>query len=166
MTVDSIAKGYIVDEGIAALKTRGYEQILVEAGGDLATSGQRSQSHSWRVGIRSPRPNGPVTLATLQVSDRAVATSGDYMQPFAVDFSAHHIIDPRTGYSAPGLSSATVLAPTCMLADALATSMMVLGPEAGLAVLQAFPGCDVLLVDKQLAIHTSGTLPQFAPTAK
>lgn len=164
VTLDSIAKGYIVDEGIAVLTARGFEQVLVEAGGDLAATGQRREAQPWQVGIRSPRVDGPAVLATLDVNARAVATSGDYMQPFTTDFSAHHIIDPRTGYSAPQLSSATVIAPSCMLADALATSMMVLGPEAGLSTLQAFPDCEAILVDKHQVIYASDALAWISPT--
>ena len=155
VTLDGIAKGYIVDEGIAILHAHGFTDTLVEAGGDLVGTGMTSNGAPWRIGIEPPREGGTRFLGTLDVANRAVATSGDYMQPYTQDFSLHHIIDPRTGYSAPTLASATVVADRCEVADALATALMVLGPEQGLAVLASIPGSDGYLVGKDSQVWKS-----------
>jgi thiamine biosynthesis lipoprotein len=156
VTLDGIGKGYIVDAGVSVLKQHGFSDVFVDAGGDLVAAGAKDLGRPWRVGIRNPRP-GLKLHARFDVRDRAVATSGDYMQPFAPDYRQHHIVDPRTGYSAPELSSATVVAGDAATADALATLVMVLGPRAGRALLEDLPDCEGYLVTKELeAIRTSG----------
>ena len=112
ITLDGIAKGYIVDEGVAVLKQAGFDNILVEAGGDLAASGLKEAALPWQIGIQAPRQGHSSLLGKFAVRDQAIATSGDYMQPFTPDLSQHHILDPRAGYSAPELASATVVAPS------------------------------------------------------
>ncbi len=156
LTLDGIGKGYVVDRGVDVLRARGFPNVFVEAGGDLVAGGDKGDGRPWRVGIRSPRR--PLTLqARFQARDRAVATSGDYMQAFTSDYAHHHIVDPRTGYSTPELASATVVAPDAATADALATLVMVLGPRRGRELLEDLPGCEGYLVTKRLAVvRTSG----------
>jgi thiamine biosynthesis lipoprotein len=156
ITLDGIAKGYIVDRGVAVLKERGFPHLLVEAGGDLVASGSKDPQTAWRIGIRNPRRSLGFR-ASFEARDQAVATSGDYMQPFAPDYSQHHIVDPRTGYSPPELASSTVVAPDAATADALATLVMVLGPRVGVELLEELPGCEGYLVAKTLEVtRTSG----------
>lgn len=157
ITVDGIGKGYVVDQGVATLREKGFDSVYVEAGGDLMVSGMKPSDRPWRIGIRNPRPQESEDFIAIELTNKAVATSGDYMQAFTEDFAHHHIIDPRTGSSPPELSSATVVAPTVALADGLATAAMVLGPERTLAMLEASEGCEGLLIGKDLAYHrTSG----------
>lgn len=156
VTLDGIGKGYVVDRGVAELKQRGFPNVFVEAGGDLVAAGAKGSDEPWRVGIKNPRP-GMQLLARFDTQDRAVATSGDYMQPFTQDFAQHHILDPRTGYSAPELASATVIAPDGATADALATLAMVLGTRRCVELLEGLPGCEGYLVSKDLeTTRTSG----------
>jgi thiamine biosynthesis lipoprotein len=157
ITLDGIAKGYIVDEGVAVLHEKGFSNVLVEAGGDLLASGEGRSGDAWQIGIASPRNTQPGLLARISVQNNAVATSGDYMQAFSPDFSLHHIISPHTGYSSSWLASVTVTSPAAVLADALATTLMVVGPESGLKLLERFPGCEAYLVTKDLeVIRSSG----------
>lgn len=158
ITVDGIAKGYIVDEGVAVLRAHGFTHVLVEAGGDLTAAGSRSADQAWRVGIQSPRAGGAAFVSRLDVSDRAVATSGDYMQPYSPDMSEHHILDPRTGHSAPELASATIMTAAGWLADALATGLMIMGPVRGLALVDSLPDCEALLVGKDMHVWRSSGL--------
>ena len=102
ITLDGIGKGYIVDAGTAVLREHGFSNVLVEAGGDLMASGKKEAAQPWRVGVQPPRPQTDKVLARFNLNNQAAATSGDYMQPFSADLSQHHILDPRTGYSAPG----------------------------------------------------------------
>lgn len=155
LTVDGIAKGYVVDEGTAVLRDRGFENILVEAGGDLLASGQKSPETSWQIGIQSPRQKQ--LLAKFSIENKAVATSGDYMQAYSPDLRNHHILDPRTGYSAPTLASATVVAPSAMLADGLATAVMVMSPREAFDLLVQNSACEGYLVTKDLQVfQTNG----------
>ncbi len=153
VTLDGIAKGYIVDEGAAVLRQHGFDNILVEAGGDLASSGEKLTGQSWQIGIQRPRASSP--LNTFSISNQAAATSGDYMQTFSDDFAAHHIIDPRSGRSSGELASATVVAASAMLADALATALMVMDVERGLSLVESLAGCEVHLITKDMRIRQS-----------
>jgi thiamine biosynthesis lipoprotein len=156
ITLDGIGKGWIVDRGVEVLQGQGFGSVFVEAGGDLVAGGASARGDAWRIGIRSPR-RLLALQARFDARDRAVATSGDYMQPFAPDYSQHHILDPRTGSSAPELASSTVVAGDAATADALATLVMVLGPVAGRRLLEDLPGCEGYLVTKQLeVVRTSG----------
>jgi len=80
------------------------------------------------------------------------------MHSFSTDFGHHQILDPRTGFSAPGLASATIIAPTASLADSLATTVMVLGPQQGLDLLGQLSDCQGYLIDKNLRIFQSEQL--------
>ncbi len=159
-TLDGIAKGRVVDYGVRTLKEQGFDNILVEAGGDLLADGTHPNGSLWDIGVANPRPTANSQwLATLRVNDQAVATSGDYMQAFTSDYSLNHIIDPRTGVSPAELSSATVIAPTVTDADALATTLMVLGSSAGLALVERLPGIEAMLATKDLTIYRSSGFP-------
>jgi thiamine biosynthesis lipoprotein len=151
LTLDGVAKGYVVDQAVAVLRARGFGSVFVEAGGDLMAAGERAAGAPWRVGIRAPR-EGLGLVARIDARNRAVATSGDYMQPFTADYREHHILDPRTGHSAPELASATVVADDAATADALATLVMVLGPRRGRELLEDLPGCEGYLVGKDLRV--------------
>jgi thiamine biosynthesis lipoprotein len=118
-----IAKGYGVDRAVRALRDRGVENALVNAGGDLYAIGRSEDGGPWEVGVRDPLD--PRRLAaTLRVSDRAIATSGDYFQYFDHEGRRyHHLIDPDTGEPRESrLRSVTVAAETCMAADAGGTA--------------------------------------------
>ncbi|MGB3212179.1 MAG: FAD:protein FMN transferase [Desulforhopalus sp.] len=157
ISLDGIGKGYIVDRGVATLRELGFNNVYVEAGGDLMVSGQKEDREPWRIGIRNPRLQPGQKLVTVAVSDKAVATSGDYMQPFTTDLKHHHIIDPRSGFSPPELASCTVTAPNVALADGLATAIMVLGKDDALDLIEPMEGCEAYMVDKNLQnVNTSG----------
>jgi thiamine biosynthesis lipoprotein len=151
VTLDGVAKGYIVDQAVTVLRERGFGNVFVEAGGDLMAAGDRGAGAPWRIGIRAPR-GGLALQARFDARNRAAATSGDYMQPFTADYREHHILDPRTGHSAPELASATVVAEDAATADALATLVMVLGPRRGRELLEDLPGCEGYLVGKDLRV--------------
>jgi len=154
ISLDSIAKGYIVDAGVAALKQFGFTNVLVEAGGDLRADGQGAVG-PWKIGVQSPRPEQLQLDTRFNLRDQAMATSGDYQQFFVPNFTQHHILDPRQGHSPSELASATVIAPTAALADALATTLMVLGPRDGLSLIEQMPDCYAYLVTKDLQVIKS-----------
>jgi thiamine biosynthesis lipoprotein len=150
VTLDGIAKGYIVDAGSAVLKKLGFANVYVEAGGDLMASGLKDIDQPWKIGIQSPRESKPGLLAQIIASDQAVATSGDYFQHFSKDMLHHHIIDPRMGFSSPELASVTVVSGRVLQSDALATAVMVLGVDRGLALLESLDMVEGYLVTKSL----------------
>ena len=157
ISLDGIGKGYIVDQGVTTLRSLGFNNVYVEAGGDLMVSGQKEDKDPWRIGLRNPRPQQKQDLITIAVSDKAVATSGDYLQAFTPDLKNHHIIDPRSGFSPPELASCTVTAPNVALADGLATAIMVLGKNDALDLIEPMKGCEAYMVDKNLQhFNTSG----------
>lgn len=156
ITLDGIAKGFIVDQGIEDLREKGFGNVLVEAGGDLAAQGVNQRQEPWRIGILSPREQEKL-LVRIPVQDRALATSGDYQHHFSEDLKAHHIIDPQRGVSSPELASVTLLASSGMLADGFATAVMVLGVKRGKALVESIPGMEAFLVTKTLnRVRTSG----------
>ncbi|HSM57501.1 MAG TPA: FAD:protein FMN transferase, partial [Candidatus Sulfomarinibacteraceae bacterium] len=109
-----------------------------------------------------PPRAGAGVVARFRLQDRAVATSGDYMQPFTPDFSQHHILDPRRGLSPPALSSVSVVADTACTADALSTALMVLGPGEGLQLVERLPGVEALVVTKSGETRRSSAFPAGA----
>lgn len=158
VTLDGIAKGYIVDQGVAVLRQHGLENVLVEAGGDLMACGRRDDDRPWTVGLQPPRQTVNGVMAKFSIHDQAAATSGDYIQTFTPDYSEYHILDPRTGVSPAGLASATVIAPGAAGADALATTLMVLGVEKGLALIRRLPGHEAYLISKDLQTYQTAGL--------
>jgi thiamine biosynthesis lipoprotein len=123
----AVAKGLAVD--LAARELSSFENFAINAGGDLYLGGRNPEGEPWSIGIRHPRSDAEL-VEVVRVSNRAVCTSGDYERRSAD--GGHHILDPRTGASANGVASVTVIAPTAMLADALATAAFVLGPADGI----------------------------------
>lgn len=149
-----IAKGYGVDRAMAVLMEHGVEHGVVNAGGDLKALGTKFGA-PWEIAIVHPRERERV-IAVLPVSNTCVVTSGDYERFFDVDGKRfHHILDPRTGYPSTGCMSATISAPDAALADALATSMCVLGPVEGMALIERLPRVEALLVDMEGKVHAS-----------
>jgi thiamine biosynthesis lipoprotein len=155
ITLDGIAKGYIVDAGVAVLRRRGFDNTLVEAGGDLVASGQKGEGDLWQVGVQWPRLGVGGTRTRFSVQDQAVATSGDYMQAFTPDLVHHHILDPRTGYSPTELASASVVSNSATLADGLATALMVMGAQDGLALVESLENTGAYLITKELEVLKS-----------
>ncbi len=127
--LSAIAKGYAVDEAVRILRDNGLHNFLVNAGGDLFVSGKNCQKKLWSIGIQDPKKHQKI-IETLQITDYAVTTSGDYEQYYEIDGEQYsHIINPKTGYPAQKVSSATVVARSAQEADALSTALCVLGKE-------------------------------------
>lgn len=143
----AIAKGYAVDCAIKRLIKEGIRSCLINAGGDIYCLGDRF-GRPWKVAIRDPRRKGISDY--LELKDEAIATSGDYEQYFIEKQRRYsHIFNPKTGYPADsGLLSVTVIASDCLTADALATSIFVLGKEKGRALLEKFPEVKVKIIEK------------------
>jgi thiamine biosynthesis lipoprotein len=134
LDLNAVAKGLAID--LAARELQAYPDVCVEAGGDLVVRGHNHAGEAWRIGIQHPRAEGLIAH-TLEVTDAAVCTSGDYERRAGPDLSEGHILDARTRTPVKDLASVTVIAPTAMAADGLSTAAMVLGRERGLDFLRA-----------------------------
>ncbi len=133
--LSAIAKGFAVDQVAAALDSLGHRNYMVEVGGEVRTRG-KGTSGAWRIGIEQPLRTSRSLGRIVELSGKALATSGDYRNYYEVDGKrVSHTIDPRTSKPiAHSLASVSVIHETCALADAWATALMVLGPEEGYKV--------------------------------
>ena len=158
LDLGSIAKGYGVDQVAALLRAEGIQNFLVEIGGEVYAAGFKNDGSPWRVGVNMPRKNAPLNQVykVIELTDRAMATSGDYRNFFEIDGKRYsHVIDPRTGYPvANGIVSVSVEAKTCTMADGLATAIMVMGLDEGLALLNHLENAEGMIV----AMKADGTL--------
>lgn len=143
-----IAKGYAVDRGIAILRSHGVMHASVSAGGDSRVLGDK-RGRPWLIGIKNPRADA--VAISLPLDNVAVSTSGDYERYFIADSGerVHHIINPRTGKSTSGVNSVTIIGPQGFDTDPLSTSVFVMGPEKGLALINKLPGFDAVIITSQ-----------------
>jgi thiamine biosynthesis lipoprotein len=154
-----IAKGFIVDRAADVLKKAGIQTFLVQAGGDLYGAGKKPDGSAWISGIQDPREAQGVFFATIELSDHAFSTAGDYARSYVIgNRRYHHIIDPHTGYPATASRSVTVWAEDATTADAIDDAVFILGPQQGLRLAEATPGVGVVIVDKNNKVWVSPRL--------
>jgi thiamine biosynthesis lipoprotein len=161
-----IAKGYIVGQAVGVLRLYGVTRAIIKAGGDMfalnapgllgaGRAGGAGGPEPFRIGIKHPREKEKL-LGEAYLENGAVATSGDYERFFESDgVMYHHILDPETGYPARRSRSATVMTLDPTLADALSTSVFVLGPVEGMRLVESLPGVEALIVDSEGKITRS-----------
>ena len=147
ITLDGIAKGYIVDKASDALSEHGIENYLINAGGDIRTSGRRQDGKPWTIAVQDPHKKRQYP-DTIKLTDGAIATSGNYEVYFDREKMFHHIVNPQNGFSPNASASVSILAKTAMDADALSTSVFVMKPEKGIRFVNSLPGCECLVVGK------------------
>lgn len=157
VTLNGIAQGYAADAAMRVMRAHGVEHALIDAG-EFSARGKNQENVPWRIGIQHPRRRDAFA-ALARLENRCLATSGDYETAFSDDFSRHHIFDPRTGESPGELASVSVLAPTAMAADALSTTIFVLGAKRGMEFLHDYPGADALLILKNGRRLTTAGFP-------
>jgi len=153
ITLGGIAKGYIIDKAIEKLKKQNIQHALVNAGGDMRAIGNKGKQ-PWKIALQNPR-NKLQRITIIPLNNTAVATSGDYERYYDKNKKFHHIVDPRTGYSATELISVTIIAETALEADALATSVFVLGKEQGLELVETLENTEALIITKNKEIIKS-----------
>lgn len=154
--LSAIAKGFGVDHVAAGLEALGRHDYLVEIGGEVRASGERPGGGPWRVAIENPQDEGRAILFIIELQNEAMATSGDYRTFYLEDGRRiSHTIDPRSGRPVDdGPASATVIAKTATVADAWATTLMVLGEDEGLALAEAHHIAALLLARDENATIT------------
>jgi thiamine biosynthesis lipoprotein len=152
INTNAIAKGYCSDVVAGFIARQGIGDYLVEVGGETVLKGKNRLGKEWRIGIDKPFDGNLIPGQSLQaivnVTDRALATSGDYRRYYIEDGQKYsHTIDPATGYSAKqNVLSVTVIAHDCMTADALATAFMVMGLDKTKTFLKQHPDIEVFML--------------------
>lgn len=145
ITLDGIAKGYIVDRASELLSAKGIANHLVNGGGDIRTSGAAAKGKPWTVAVQDPAKQKQYP-DVIRMTSGAIATSGNYEIFYDREKVFHHIVDGRTGLSPDIAASVTVRADTVMDADAMATSVFVMQPVDGINFINGQPGCECLVV--------------------
>ena len=158
----SIAKGYGVDRVADWLGSLGVVDFLVEVGGEMRLQGNSPRASPWRIAIEQPDNTIGSIAAALSLSDKAVATSGDYRNYFEVAGKRYsHTIDPRTGYPVEhDLVSVTVVHSRAMIADGWATAIMVMGAERGMTVALE-KGLAVYFIRRRQGEYSASYSPEF-----
>lgn len=151
----AIGKGYAADKAKLLLIKKGVTSGIINASGDINAWGKQPQDKEWKVAITNPLDKNKV-FALLPVVNSAVVTSGNYEKYVNLNGKRYtHIIDPRSGYPASGIISVTVFAPKAELADALATSVFVMGKEVGIDRINQLPKIECIIIDDKGNITTS-----------
>jgi thiamine biosynthesis lipoprotein len=158
----AIAKGYAVDRASALLHARGFDNHIVEAGGDTQVSGQKGDK-PWRVGVQDPqRPDG--RIGHIIAKDQSVVTSGNYARFFVWEGVHYtHILNPRTGWPIPAdrtPKSVTMIAPNATDADAYCTAVTVMEPSEGLAFVEAHPALEAVIIGPDDHVYVSSGLSE------
>ena len=150
LDLGAIAKGYAVDQIAHALGAATFTNYYINIGGEIRTSGTSTNASPWTIAIETPVPSGKQHLyEILELKNHAMATSGDYRNFYVGNDGNHyaHIIDPLTGKPVTHqLASVSVIAPTCIEADALATALYVMGPQRGMAWVEAHDGIEAFFI--------------------
>ncbi len=157
INLGGIAKGYSCEQVISLLYERGVRHALVSAGGDTRILGDR-RDKPWIVGVQDPDRKEAI-FTRLALEDEAVSTSGDYERFFFKDgVRYHHILTPSTGKPVEGVRSVTIIGPDATMTDGLSTSVFVMGPEAGTALIDSLEGYEMLIIMADGKYYFSGGL--------
>ena len=147
ITLGGIAKGYAVDRAAKLLDDAGFDDFIIQAGGDMYVSGSKNAA-PWVVGIRDPRGPRDQSFAVAPVRDRSFSTSGDYERGFVKDgVRYHHILDPRTGEPARASRSVTIMAKDAFTADAWSKVLFILGPKQAMPMVEKLPDFEAVFID-------------------
>ena len=150
-----IGKGYAAEMARRLLIQRGVKSGVVNAAGDLTVWGYQPNGKPWTIGIADPG-SAKHPFSYLDITDMAVATSGNYEKYAEINGKRYsHIINPKTGYPATGLVSVTVFGPATEMCNAFSTSLMVMGKDAGLALLSSYEDYSCIIVSDKGKLYTS-----------
>ncbi len=155
-----IAKGYAADKAVEVMKKKGIKSGLVSVAGDIKAFGLKPDGKPWKIGIKNPRAKNEddEIMATIELTDMAISTSGDYERYFIIEGKRyHHILNPKTGYPADGCRSVSIIAKDGAITDPFSTGIFTLGAEKGMKLLEEM-GLDGIIVDKDGKIHTTSNL--------
>ncbi len=152
----AIGKGYAADKAKELLVSKQVVAGIINAAGDLTTWGTKAGGDKWLIGIANPLSKDKI-FSWLPVVESSVATSGNYEKYVVFKGKKYaHIIDPRTGMPASGVSSVSIFAKSAELCDALATAVFIMGKDAGISLIEQLGGTEVILIDDTNKVHSSG----------
>jgi FAD:protein FMN transferase len=158
VNLGGIGKGYAVDRARDILRQRGFHNFMIQFGGDMYVAGSMGD-HQWRLGIQDPRGPADRIFAAIELSESTFSTSGDYARFFIKDGRRyHHILDPATGEPATGCRSVTIVTASATVADGLSTGVFILGPEAGMALIERLPDVEGVIVSATNEVLVSSGL--------
>ncbi len=161
LDLGGIAKGYAVDKMAQVMRDKNVSSFLINAGGNTLTSGTKPDGSLWRVAVTDPS-NPEDFIGVMPSKNLAIVGSGDYQRFFVEDgVKYHHIIDPKTGYPVRGIHGTAVFLPSSTDADALSTSLFVLGPDAGEEILTKFENLGVIYVVEDGNMILQGLVDDF-----
>ena len=153
-----IGKGYAVDRARNLLQASGFRNFMIQFGGDMYVAGSAGD-RPWRLGIQDPRGTEDHIFASIELSDSTFSTSGDYERFFIKDGRRyHHIIDPATGEPSTGCRSVTILTKSATIADGLSTGVFIMGPDAGMALIEKLPDVEGVIVSSKNEVLVSSGL--------
>ncbi len=160
LDLGSIAKGYAADEVRKIVNEEGVKSAYVNLGGNVLVIGSKPDGSAWKVGIKDPRLKRNGVMASIEVRDKTIVTSGNYERYFKEDgVIYHHIIDPTTGRPArTDIISASIITHDSLDADALSTSVFVLGPEKGMKLIENTPEVEAMIINDDLKVTLSSGL--------
>ncbi|WP_439558967.1 FAD:protein FMN transferase, partial [Dyadobacter sp.] len=154
----ALGEGYATDKCRSMMLERGIQAGIVNGSGDMSVWGKQPDGRDWVIGINDPVKPGEL-FAVLPIQQGAVVTSGSYEKFVMLDGKRYsHIINPATGYPATGLTSVTVFGPSAEMANGFSTSIMVMGKEAGLALLSKYPAFSCVMITDDNQVSASKNL--------
>lgn len=148
--VGGIGVGYTVDKAISVMKEKGIQRVIINAGGDIYVMGTPEGENGWLIGIQDPLRNNKI-VASIRLKDCAIATSGNYED--YVELDGHrfgHIFNPKEGAPSESILSSTIVAKTCIEADALSTTTFVMGSKEGVAFTDARLNTECVLITSSM----------------
>lgn len=160
LDLGGIAKGYATDIAVDVLKKNGISSGLVAIAGDIRAFGSKPGGKPWNIGIRNPRQKNRADeiIAKIQMTDKAISTSGDYERFFIQDgVRYHHLLNPETGFPATTCRSVSIIADKGVFADAFSTAVFVLGPEKGMDLVNKM-NMEAVIIDNNGTIYTTEAL--------
>jgi thiamine biosynthesis lipoprotein len=153
-----IGKGYAIDRAAAIFRLRGLRDFMIQSGGDIYVAGMKD-GRPWRLGIQDPRGPANSIFAEIDLTDGTFSTSGDYERTFMKNGRRyHHILDPATGEPARLSRSVTIVSNRAVLADGLSTGVFILGPDAGMALIERLPDVEGVIVSERNEVLISSGL--------
>ncbi len=154
----ALGEGYAADRCKELMLKKGVKAGIVNGSGDMNTWGKRPDGSAWNIGVTDPK-NPTELLAVVPLEHGAVVTSGSYEKYVVFNGKRYaHIINPKTGYPATGLSSVTIFGPSAEMANGLSTSIMVMGKKTGLKLLKAYPEVSCILISDKNRVYSSPNL--------
>jgi len=153
-----IAKGYAADEAVKVLRQNGVKHGTVDLGGNIIVIGTKPDGKLWKIGIQNPffKTRGSI-VATVEVADKTLVTSGPYERYIEKDGKIyHHILDTRTGFPVENeLMSVTIIAESSIDADALSTTVFAMGLEEGMDFVESIENIDAIFITKDYKVYTT-----------